>query len=242
MNKDLIKYGLLALGAYLVWKYIEDNGGLSAVLGTTAAAGTTTQTPAQIAAAAAAGTKPPATPPTPPAPKCPTDSQLCWDGSYVYRQGTNCVFPACPPQPAASTGLTPAQLAAQTSQAAQTQYYNQLVAAGVDGTTAQTYINHCGTDGACDSTYLNQLYQQAALGVPTMMKLADVGGILFNADQWEYYREAGGGAPVDPGAVFNDRTTPIHSSTFNAALANFASTGGMSGLGVMVRYTPAWLM
>ncbi len=36
-QKDLIKYGLLALGAYLVWKYIEDHGGLSAVLGTVTA-------------------------------------------------------------------------------------------------------------------------------------------------------------------------------------------------------------
>jgi hypothetical protein len=31
-QKDLIKYGLIALGAYLIYKYIEDNGGLSAVL------------------------------------------------------------------------------------------------------------------------------------------------------------------------------------------------------------------
>ena len=36
MNKDLIKYGLLLAGAYLIWKYIEDHGGLAAVMGGTA--------------------------------------------------------------------------------------------------------------------------------------------------------------------------------------------------------------
>src|SRR5271166_12897 len=65
MNKDIIKYGLLALGAYLIYKYIEDNGGLSAVLGGTAAAAT--QTPAQIAAAAAVAAAGAKTPPPPPA-------------------------------------------------------------------------------------------------------------------------------------------------------------------------------
>lgn len=39
-QKDIIKYGLLALGAYLIWKYIEDNGGLSSVLGTATGTGT----------------------------------------------------------------------------------------------------------------------------------------------------------------------------------------------------------
>ncbi len=42
-QKDLIKYGLLALGAYLVWKYIEDHGGISAVLGTSTGATPGTQ-------------------------------------------------------------------------------------------------------------------------------------------------------------------------------------------------------
>ena len=64
-QKDLIKYGLIAIGAYLIYKYVEANGGLSAVLGTTAAAAPlpagTTVTPAQVAAAlAAAKVSPPA--------------------------------------------------------------------------------------------------------------------------------------------------------------------------------------
>jgi hypothetical protein len=37
-QKDLIKYGLLALGAYLIYKYIQDHGGIEGLLGTTALA------------------------------------------------------------------------------------------------------------------------------------------------------------------------------------------------------------
>lgn len=43
-EKQIIKWGLIALGAYLVWEYIQTNGGLSAVLGTTATAATTCPT------------------------------------------------------------------------------------------------------------------------------------------------------------------------------------------------------
>ncbi len=40
-SKDLIKYGLIALGAYLIYEYIQKNGGLSGIFGSTAAAGGT---------------------------------------------------------------------------------------------------------------------------------------------------------------------------------------------------------
>ncbi len=39
-QKDLIKYALIAIGAYLIYEYIQKNGGLSGIFGTTAAAGT----------------------------------------------------------------------------------------------------------------------------------------------------------------------------------------------------------
>lgn len=51
-QKDLIKYALIALGAYLVYKYVEENGGFAAVIGQVtgtpapAPAVTATQTPA----------------------------------------------------------------------------------------------------------------------------------------------------------------------------------------------------
>ena len=41
-EKEIIKWGLIALGLYLVYEYIESNGGLSAVLTGTGAAATTT--------------------------------------------------------------------------------------------------------------------------------------------------------------------------------------------------------
>ena len=49
MNKDLIKYFLLGLGIYLVYKYVEDHGGIEALLGMGTAAApppATTQPPA----------------------------------------------------------------------------------------------------------------------------------------------------------------------------------------------------
>lgn len=66
MNKDIIKYALLALGAYLVYKYAQEHGGFSSLLGGTTSAhtGTTTTTITQP------GTTytPPVTTYTPPVP------------------------------------------------------------------------------------------------------------------------------------------------------------------------------
>lgn len=50
-QKDLVKYALIALGAYLVYEYIQSNGGFAAVLGT--ATGTGTPAPAPVVSAAA---------------------------------------------------------------------------------------------------------------------------------------------------------------------------------------------
>jgi hypothetical protein len=33
VNKDIIKYAVLALGAYLVWRYIQDHGGIDGLFG-----------------------------------------------------------------------------------------------------------------------------------------------------------------------------------------------------------------
>lgn len=167
--------------------------------------------------------------------KLAAEQQLCWDGTYISKAAT------CPVRPAPATGLTPEQIAAQTAQAAKSQLYSQLVVAGVDPVTAQTYIDHCGANGQCDQTYLVQMYQQAALGVPNMMKLTDVGGILFNADQWQYYRKSAGGSELDPGEIFLDRVKPIHASEFNAALNLYAAGGGMSG-GRMMRPGLGWVV
>jgi hypothetical protein len=51
-QKDLIKYALIALGAYLVYQYIQSKGGFAAVLGT--ATGTGTPAPAPVNTSSAA--------------------------------------------------------------------------------------------------------------------------------------------------------------------------------------------
>jgi hypothetical protein len=40
-SKDLLKYALIAVGAYLIYEYLQKNGGISGLFGSTASAGTT---------------------------------------------------------------------------------------------------------------------------------------------------------------------------------------------------------
>ena len=72
-QKDLIKYGLLALGAYLIWEYIQKNGGISGLFGTTAAAGTIPIIPGTTASVPPLTSILPNAPatPMPPAPQVP---------------------------------------------------------------------------------------------------------------------------------------------------------------------------
>lgn len=268
-QKDLIKYGLLALGAYLIYKYVQDHGGIEGMFGSLTGgdvAGTKAVADAAadkanvlvaaaaanpndaVAAAAAKKAVDDAAALKAIADKTAAEGRFilttplpmrvaCWNGTYAASLAN------CPAAPAPAIGKTPAEIAAETAQAAKTQLYNSLVGQGVDPSTAQTYIDHCGANGQCDATYYLQMLQQAALGVPNMMRLTDVGGILFNADQWQYYRAQGGGADLDVGDIFTDRTARIHASEFNAGLNNFLAGGGISGWGMgAVRYTPAWLM
>ncbi len=46
MNKDLVKYALIAVAAYLVYEYIQKNGGLQAMFGTPALPGAAPPAPA----------------------------------------------------------------------------------------------------------------------------------------------------------------------------------------------------
>lgn len=70
-QKDLIKWGLVVVGAYLVWKYIEDHGGLAAMMGTAlpappVGAGAGSNLPATATTPATTVTQ--STPPAAPAP------------------------------------------------------------------------------------------------------------------------------------------------------------------------------
>jgi hypothetical protein len=232
----IVLIGAGGVGVYLLYKggYLQKwLPSVFAPAKTPEVTGTTGATGGAPAGGAPAGGT--ATPPA--AHTCAIDAQLCWDGTYRHRTGADCHFEACPPEPPAATGQTAAQIAANTATQAKRQLYDALVAQGVDPVTAQTYIDHCGTNGQCDTAYFNQMLQQAALGDPKMMRLTDVGGILYNADQWEFYRDAGGAANVDPGLVFADRTSPIHASEFVEGVNRFLTGGGMSGVG-RIEYTP----
>lgn len=67
-QKDFIKYALLIFGGYLIYKYVQDHGGLEGIFGTVTAAAPG-QHPAVTAPAGA--TTPGATAPTPPPPQAP---------------------------------------------------------------------------------------------------------------------------------------------------------------------------
>jgi hypothetical protein len=78
-SKDLLKYALIAVGAYLIYEYLQAHGGLAGVFGSTASAGTlpvipNTGTSMPIAStigttpAQPAATSTPSTPPPPAAP------------------------------------------------------------------------------------------------------------------------------------------------------------------------------
>ena len=170
---------------------------------------------------------------------CKPDTQTCWDGSIVRRLPPNCAFATCPTKPGElPKPKTAAELAADVAAAARTQLGNQLLQAGVDPQVVADYIAHCGANGQCDADYREKMLEQAALGNPGYMRLTDVGGILYTADEWQFYRAAGGGAELDPGDIFTDRNVKIHASDFVRALNQFSSGGGMSGIPAHV----AWCM
>ena len=70
-QKDLLKYALIALGAYLIYEYIQKNGGFSGIFGTTAAAGVTPPVQPVIPAVAQQTATPSETPPAPHPPAPP---------------------------------------------------------------------------------------------------------------------------------------------------------------------------
>ena len=66
-QKDLIKWGVVALGAYLIWKYVQDHGGIEGLLGTSVVAAPGTHpivtAPGPAASGVTPSTNPPATQP-----------------------------------------------------------------------------------------------------------------------------------------------------------------------------------
>lgn len=239
MDKNIrtfVLIGVGGVGVYLLYRYLESEGYLAKwfpeMFGpdTTPAKSDTTKSSASGATNTSGGGG--SGTPDAGAKKMPAAPQvLCWDGKYVTPPAT------CAPMPAFQKAKTSGELATESLNAARADLYQKLVAQGVEGSIASTYIDHCGTSGVCDDTFLNDMYGLAAMGIPAWMKLTDVGGILFTADEWEYYRERKGGVALDPGSIFEDRNIRIHASDFVRALHTFASGGGMSGMPAHMAWT-----
>ncbi len=203
-SKDLIKYGLIALGAYLIYEYIQKNGGLSGIFGTTAAAGTVPPVP-------------------PPGISLPNASAIGTPGQVAT------VIPA-PPSPVMATPPSTPVGMTRTINGVQ---YTWNGSAWMTNQTTPT-----------PSTPTASISQQ-------MLALAGTNSL--NMDQWSFYytQITGQPSPADPGSIdpnlyagagIVDRTTPTDVGTWLAIMQNQAPSLGLTGLGAMMRYTPAWLM
>jgi hypothetical protein len=239
-QKELVKWGLIALGAYLIYKYIEDNGGLSAVLGTGAAASTTT--PAQVASTATStsATSPPAgatTPATPPAStpvgttsKDAAGNLYTWNGSaWAFTPVT------CPTGQHLLNGVCTPYTTSTSS------------ASSPPCPSGQVLVNGVCTTEPTGATLISQqmLNAATAAGEPNNLDM----------DQWDYYYQmvTGNAFPVDPGSIapgvyagagIVDRTTPTDIGTWLAIMQNQAPQLGLSGMSAfsIPRFTPPWMV
>ena len=255
-SKDLIKYGLLALGAYLIYKYIQDNGGISGLFGTTGgtsgltsngvaalnamlnqesvasfSAAQITQlalTPAQVTILNAAA-----------APTNRMTADILMNQLNISSQQLAFIR---------STNVSPVAGGTQTyipipvvNQPPAPHPPAPTPATNTSGCPAGQYMYNgvCVATGTSPST-ISQRMQQAA------------GSNSLNMDQWAFYYSqiTGQPSPVDPGSIdpsvyagagIVDRTTPTDVGTWLAIMQNQAPQLGLMGLGAM-RYTPSWLM
>ena len=203
-QKDLIKYGLIAIGAYLVYKYVEANGGLSAVLGTTAAAGTLpTGTPPAITAPKTAATPPP----TPPASTAVGATSTDTAGNIYFWNGTAWILKtaALPPPPATTAAGCPV---------GQVNVNGTCIAQVVDP-ISQLMVGLATSAGAGVTLNMDQwcYYYTEVTGLPCPV---DPGGITPG---------------LYAGAGIVDRTTPTDIGTWLAIMQNQAPALGLTGIG-----------
>ena len=231
-QKDLIKYGLIAIGAYLIYKYVEANGGLSAVLGTgstTPATGTGTtancnftgQATVTAAAAKALG--------------------ITLSAAQLAQ------IAACGMAVATPAQLTQLQVAAVSQKVPNPSATNPPVSNTPPPATCPggSFVN-----GVCTQEPTDPI-SQLMVGLAT----SSGSGTSLDMDQWNYFysQVTGNPSPVDPGSIspgvyagagIVDRTTPTDIGTWLAIMQNQSPSSGLSaffGLGGP-RYTPAWLM
>ncbi len=242
-QKDLIKYALIALGAYLIYEYIQKNGGLSGIFGTTAAAGTgptpnvtgTGQTPAQIAAAAAA-------------------AKAASDAAAAAASGNAAAAAAA--QKAVADAAA-AQQAANLAAAAAAQKAASDAAAAAASHPCPDIMTWNGQNCVCPPGYLLGATTNTCVPQLVSQQMVTAAGTSdgLSMDQWcyEYTAVTGQQCPLDPGSITaqqyidagvqGDRSTPTNISTWLSFMNVYggANLSGLRGLGAM-RYTPAWLM
>jgi hypothetical protein len=239
-SKDLIKYGLLALGAYLIWKYVQDHGGISGLFGTTAAAGTTglnangtavlNQVLGQLHIS-----------PSVAASLNLTSSQIALLNSTTIPTGQ---VPG--PGFLSELAFTPAQMSILSG----APYIGPVGGTLPVGSTIPS--TPVSTPPPFTTPTPAPIVQPVTLAPTVSQKmLAAAGTNSLNMDQWCFYYSAatGNGCPVDPGSIdpsvyagagIVDRTTPTDVGTWIAIMQNQAPQLGLMGLGA--RFTPAWLM
>jgi hypothetical protein len=190
----------------------------------------------------------------------------CATGTSWSTVSASCATGAAPP---ASSGVTPAQVAAQilanqaaTGAAHPTPTITTVSTPPTTATTpagcpaGQIPVNGTCTPAAIGATLISQQMVAAATAAGA--------GTALNMDQWDYYYQmvTGSAFPIDPGSIpagvyqgafgagFTnpdgsppDRTTPTDIGTWLSIMQNQDPSLGLSGLGMFsYRYTPAWLM
>ncbi len=210
-TEEVFKYAILAIGGYMLYKWLADNCYL-AQFGIAGANGCI-QTASgwqigTVSAAAPVGTQPPVT-------AAPGTQQ-----SVGQPPATVVTPPAglTPAQAAAATAaaqtVTPSQLTAAATQLLSQAQQLRSVAAQVGQTSPmyQTYISEAqvveaqaaamqnaaatgsSTTIAPTQDALKQIQNAASLGDATSIALADQNQIRYNADQWNYIRVSAGGS------------------------------------------------
>jgi hypothetical protein len=221
-QKDILKWGLLALGAYLVYKYIQENGGVSGLFGTTAAGapplGTTPTTIAPtVTHPATTPSTPPVPPPATPANTQPVVGQIMYGANNTQWRWTGSNWQQIQPAPPAPVTCGPGLV-------------NQNGVCVPAPPVSQQMVALAGkSDGLSLDQWCYYYTQATGLDCPF-----DPGNITPQA-----FNDAG--VQLIDGTI-GDRSTPTSVSTWLAFAQLNAPQLSLTGLGAMPRFTPSWLM
>jgi hypothetical protein len=214
-QKELVKWGLIALGAYLIYKYIEDNGGLSAVLGTGATTTATTNPLTPNTGTITSGST--------------TTAQIAAQNQANALNAAGAASKAAASNVASNAATTPPATTAAGCPIGQV-LVNGVCTTEPAGATliSQQMLNAATAAGEPNNLDMDQwdYYYQM------------VTGNAFPVDP-------GSIAPgVYVGAGIVDRTTPTDIGTWLAIMQNQAPQLGLSGMSAfsIPRFTPPWMV